>query len=76
MNAFPGKGDVRDLRRGEYMRSSSAVWYCCTGCGETSEIGSHDYGITAGGDVRPAFVCPLVECRGEVTLTLIDWSAR
>lgn len=74
MNAFPGTGDARDLRLGEYIRSSTAVWYRCASCGDTSEIGGHDYGISPGGDVKPTYVCP--GCQAEVTLTLIDWSGR
>ena len=76
MNSFPGRGDVRDLRLGEYMRSPTTVWYRCASCGETTEIGGRDYGITVGGDVRPAYVCPVETCRAEVALTLVDWSAR
>jgi len=73
VHSWPGKGEIRDLRLGEYMRSSKKVWYRCAGCGGTSEIDGHDYGISGDGRVYPEYVCPDVICQRIARLKLENW---
>jgi hypothetical protein len=67
------KADVRDMRPGEYSRSASSVWYRCTGCGSTDELGGHDYGIALDGTVCPPYECPSEECGVTVAIRLVGW---
>lgn len=77
LRSWPGKGDVRDLRPGEYMRSASRVWYRCASldCGSIDEIGSHDYGIASDGRVMPEYACQSETCGQRALLKLEGWKA-
>lgn len=71
----PTTADVRDMRAGEYSRSSTKrVFYRCTGCGMTHELDSFDYGIAVDGRVLPDFICPDESCATRVALKLKDWT--
>ncbi len=66
--------DVRDMRPGQYARSTHDISYRCSGCGGVEELDSHDYGISPNGFVVPAYTCPNVECQTTVVLVLDDWA--
>lgn len=66
--------DIRDMRPGEYSRSSTKrVFYRCTGCFGTHELDAFDYGIAHDGRVLPDFICPDEDCATRVKLTLEQW---